>query len=285
MMSFLRTRTISAVSWTDRRENRSAGVSVRSVNCLDAYARAEGVRPRLLLFKFLNRKKERFECPICGYRGPFEDFDAFVGFRAHARCPRCNALERHRLQYLVLSRTLQSLNTQKMAMLHFAPEEFFKPIFSKRFGRYETADPFMEGVDYKADLQDLRFADGTYDFIFASHVLEHIPDDESAIREIRRVLRPNGLAILPVPVVCEKTVEYPEANPHEVGHMRAPGLDYFERYKRHFSRVEIHASDSFPEKYQLFTYEDRSAWPTKECPLRPATQGERHCDFVPICYV
>jgi hypothetical protein len=98
-------------------------------------------------------------------------------------------------------------------------------------------------------------------------------------------MKPNGVAILPVPVVCEKTIEYPQANPSEAYHVRAPGFDYFDRYSKCFNRVDVLASNSFPEKYQLFIYEDRSVWPTTECPLRPPMDGERHADFVPICYV
>jgi SAM-dependent methyltransferase len=245
------------------------------------------VRAPLPVFRFLNRNKETFECPICGYKGPFADFRNFGGFRRHAVCPQCGALERHRLQYLVMRDVLKitDASSQKTRMLHFAPEEFFRPIFSKRFPKYETADLFMKEVDHHVDIRDLPFQDGSYDFVFASHVLEHIREDGKAIEEIRRVLGPNGIAVLPVPIVSASTIEYPEANPYETGHMRAPGLDYFERYKEHFGRVEIHSSSSFPEKYQLFVYEDRSVWPTAECPLRPPMQGERHADFVPVCYV
>jgi len=243
------------------------------------------VRPPLPIFRFLNRAKEKFECPICGYEGPFADVNGFAGLRKHAMCPRCGALERHRLQYLVVMGALQDRNVLEMKVLHFAPEECFRPIFSRIFGKYETADMSMKGMDYNVDIQSLPFKKETYDLVYASHVLEHIAADEKAIREIRRILKPNGLAILPVPVVCERTVEYPEPNPYESGHVRAPGLDYFEKYKRYFSRVEIHASDSLPEKYQLFAYEDRSVWPTTECPLRTPMQGEKHPDFVPVCYV
>jgi ubiquinone/menaquinone biosynthesis C-methylase UbiE len=170
-------------------------------------------------------------------------------------------------------------------MLHFAPEPFFRHLFSLRFGRYETADFAMKGVDHTVDLRQLPFADATYDFVFASHVLEHIPDDDKAISEIRRVLKPNGIAILPVPVIGEKTVEYPGPNPFECDHVRAPGMDYFARYERYFRKVEKICSDSLPEKYQVFVYENRSQWPTAECPLRPAMPGEKHGDVVPVCYV
>jgi ubiquinone/menaquinone biosynthesis C-methylase UbiE len=171
-------------------------------------------------------------------------------------------------------------------MLHFAPERFFQPYFSQKFGsRHETADLTMEGVDYNVDLQSLPFADASYDVLLASNVFDYIPDDTKAISEIRRILKPNGVAILTVSLVCEKTIEYPEPNPNERYHIRACGFDYFERYERYFSRVERVASDSLPSKYQLFIYEDRSRWPNKECPLRPPMFGEKHLNVVPVCYV
>jgi SAM-dependent methyltransferase len=243
------------------------------------------IQPPTWLFRQLNRHKQSFTCPVCNYQGPFMDMNSFAGSRKHVRCPQCGALERHRLQYLVVMEVFQTLNVSGKKMLHFAPEPFLSRIFSKRFGKYETADLFMKGVDHRVDLQNLPFADGSYDFVFASHVLEHVPDDRKAIQEIRRILKPNGVAILPVPVVCAKTVEYPAANPHEAYHMRAPGLDYFEKYKPFFSRVETRTSDLLPEKYQVYIYEDRSVWPTKSCPLRPPMPGEKHIDVVPICYV
>ena len=243
------------------------------------------IRPPTPIFKLLNRNKPRFECPICGYCGPFADFDSFAGRRKHAVCPRCGALERHRIQYMVVMDLMKRVRFGEMKMLHIAPEKFFRAIFSRQFSKYETADLFMEGVDHKADIRNLPFPDGAYDFIFASHVLEHISEDRDAISEIRRVLRPGGVAILPVPIVCEKTIEYSEPNPFEGDHVRAPGPDYFDKYREYFRRVDVHRSDSFPENYQLFIYEDRSRWPTPECPLRPPMRGTRHMDFVPVCHV
>jgi ubiquinone/menaquinone biosynthesis C-methylase UbiE len=143
----------------------------------------------------------------------------------------------------------------------------------------------MNGVNHTVDIQELPFADATYDFVFASHVLEHIPNDRKAISEIRRILRPNGIAVLPVPLVAEKTIEYLEPNPYEAYHVRAPGSDYFDRYCEVFSRVELFRSDDFPKIYQLFTYEDRTHWPTIDAPLRSSMEGEKHIDIVPVCYV
>ena len=249
------------------------------------YARRLKNRIIFTIFKLRNNEKEKFECPVCGYSGPFMDVEPSTGLRKHAKCPNCDALERQRIQFIVVNKVLSDMNTTNLKMLHFAPEPFFRQYFSKQFGQYESADISMKGVDHNVDLQQLPFDDESYDFVFASHVLEHIPDDEKAISEIRRILKPNGIAILPVPIVSEKTIEYPEPNPYEAYHVRAPGIDYFQRYERHFSRVEMFSSDSLPEKYQLFVFENRSQWPTKECPLRPSMQGEKHIDIVPVCYV
>jgi SAM-dependent methyltransferase len=237
------------------------------------------------LFKIWHRHKEQFRCPICAYHGPFADFRSFAGCRQHAICPNCGALERHRLQWLVINRVFEVASAANMKMLHFAPEKFFRSQFSQRFPNYETADLLMRDVNHQVDITALPFEDASYDFVFASHVLEHVREDERAIGEIRRVLRPGGIAILPVPIVCGKTIEYPEANPQEAGHVRAPGIDYPERYKKYFGRVDVHASGSYPDAFQVFVYEDRTGWPTLECPLRPPMQGRKHADYVPVCYV
>lgn len=241
------------------------------------------IRLRSLLFRAVSQGKRKFVCPVCGYHGPFAGTNPNTGYRKYAECPKCLSWERHRLQFLVMEKVLAGLETESMSLLHFAPERQLGKYFKDRFGRYCTADLYMRGVDYTVDIKSLPFGDGEFDLVFASHVLEHIDDDRAAIAEIRRVLKKGGLAVLPVPVIAEKTVEYPEANPHEENHVRAPGKDYFERFKDYFTGIEVWSSDQFDEKYQTWIYEDRSIFPTKKIPLRPATSGEKHLDFVPIC--
>jgi hypothetical protein len=235
-------------------------------------------------FKLLHRNEEKFTCPICEYAGPFADFDSYAGVRKHAMCPKCMALERHRIQYLTLKEVFRTFHGRGMRVLHIAPDAFFKHMLCEQFAKYETADLFMHGVDHKVDICDMPFADATYDFVLASHVLEHIQDDRRAVKEIRRVLRSDGIAVLPVPIVADKTVEYFTSNAFEAGHVRAPGPDYFERYNEHFRKVEVYSSTSFPAKHQVFVYEDRSMWPSPECPLRPSMTGAKHLDLVPVCY-
>ncbi|SCY89926.1 class I SAM-dependent methyltransferase [Desulfoluna spongiiphila] len=246
--------------------------------------RISSAKVKSYIFFLCHLNKERFRCAVCNYKGPFEDVAPPTGTRKHAKCPQCNALERHRIQYLVVNKILNNVDTSSSKMLHFAPESFFRDFFSKRFGQYETADISMQDVDHRVDLQELPFKSESYDFIFASHVLEHISNDRKAISEIRRILKPNGIAILPVPIVSVKTIEYPKPNPNETYHVRAPGLDYFDRFDSLFTKVEKFNSNSFPAEYQLFIYENRTQWPTTKCPLRPRMKGEKHIDIVPVCY-
>lgn len=239
---------------------------------------------KLRLFELRHRHQPRFDCPICRYHGPFRDVKMKAGYRKHAACPRCGSLERHRLQFLVLESLLPRLETRRMKMIHFAPEEFFTNYFRPRFAVYETADLNRQDVTFQADMQALPFPDASYDFVFASHVLEHVPDDHAALREIRRILRPEGIAILAVPMLADSTVEYPAPNPVEYYHVRAPGPDYYERYRTYFSRVELHSSPDYPESCQLYMHEDRTRFPTASLPLRPPMQGARHKDIIPVCF-
>lgn len=51
----------------------------------------------------------------------------------------------------------------------------------------------------RADALRLPFEDNTFDRIIASEVMEHIPEDEAAMRELHRVLRPGGIVAVTVP--------------------------------------------------------------------------------------
>lgn len=46
------------------------------------------------------------------------------------------------------------------------------------------------------DITNLSFADDTFDVVFSSAVLEHLPDPVVALREVRRVLKPGGTAAI-----------------------------------------------------------------------------------------
>ena len=221
-------------------------------------------------------------CPACGYTGRFSTAWALTGRRAEAYCPACHAAERHRLQALVVDALAARYDFASMSMLHVAPEAILQDRFRTEFGSYTTADLVRADVDLNFDLTDVPLEAGSYDVVYASHVLEHIPDDRAAIAEIRRLLAPGGFAVLPVPMVCAQTVEYPVPVESEAGHVRAPGPDYFDRFAE-FDAVEVFRSRDFGDEPQVYVVEDRSRYPNRHAPYRTPTAGRRHEDMVPVC--
>lgn len=226
-----------------------------------------------------------FLCPLCGYAGKFlDERRAIYGGRRHVMCARCGCRERHRLQYCVLEELFASYPVREGAVLHFAPERPIAKYLRPRFATYTTADIDARRADVQADLRKLPFDDKSFDFVYASHVLEHVDDDRRALAEIVRVLRPGGMAILPVPIFGDATIEYPHAVATEEYHVRAPGRDYFDRYRGVFAQVDVKSSGDYPAQYQLYLYEDRSKYPTANCPYKRPEPGTRHLEFVPVCY-
>ena len=55
------------------------------------------------------------------------------------------------------------------------------------------------GAGVRGDALRLPFPDGAFDTVICAAVLEHIPDDSSAMAELSRVLRPGGLLAISVP--------------------------------------------------------------------------------------
>ncbi|MGI9621977.1 MAG: class I SAM-dependent methyltransferase [Acidimicrobiales bacterium] len=76
-----------------------------------------------------------------------------------------------------------------------------------------------------ADAANLPFADSTFDRIIASEVLEHVADDQAALAELTRVLKPNGTLAATVPAflperICWALAEDYHAPNEPGGHVR-----------------------------------------------------------------
>lgn len=69
---------------------------------------------------------------------------------------------------------------------------------SEYWGDKAEFGDFVDGVRNE-DLQQLSFADASFDVVLSSDVLEHMPDPYQAHREIYRVLAPGGRHIFTVP--------------------------------------------------------------------------------------
>ena len=115
---------------------------------------------RAPLFKVLNRRKEKFLCPVCDYHGPFVDKlpKKKIRSRLNAKCPSCSAMERHRFQWFILQKVLAGKEWSELSVLHFAPEPCLEDRLRAQCGRYVTADLLRTTVDYQFDVIDIPFA-------------------------------------------------------------------------------------------------------------------------------
>jgi SAM-dependent methyltransferase len=134
-------------------------------------------------------------------------------------------------------------------MLHVAPEEQLSKLFARAPGiDYLSAALFSSKAMIRMDIMDIQYPDETFDVIYCSHVLEHVDDDRKAMRELHRVLRTGGWAILQVPIAtAEVTFEDPKITcPKErklafgtKDHVRRYEADYKDRLEDAGFSVEV----------------------------------------------
>ena len=177
-------------------------------------------------------------CPVCG-RSFRKMMPGGNNRRPNARCPFCDALERHRLLWLFI-REKTALLKKERSLLHFAPE----PCFIRAFRKvptisYTSADLSSPLAMVHTDITDLEFHSSSFDYILCCHVLEHIENDMKALHEMKRVLKPQGSAIIMTPVNfdLETTKEDPPESTPELrkklfgaeDHLRLYGADFTSR--------------------------------------------------------
>jgi SAM-dependent methyltransferase len=159
----------------------------------------------------------------------------------HYECPRCGASDRERHLFLYCDRLGLKAKFADAFILHFAPEPQFARYLSGAGPReHVRADLFpREPTVRRVDIQAIAWPDRWFDVVIANHVLEHVPDADAAVREVVRVLKPGGIAILQTPysVVLRRTFEdegvLSEAQREfaygQSDHVRLFGADVFDR--------------------------------------------------------
>jgi SAM-dependent methyltransferase len=180
----------------------------------------KGLRRKFHLGKY---RGSDFCCPVCGvelaaFKPGAASYERMV--RAHDyiyplsaietfnvaaySCPSCDASDRERLYALYLDRVFAGRDTaRRYRLLEFAPSfGLSRKLKRSAFVDYRSADLYRNNVDDRVDITDMRaYADASFDVVLCSHVLEHVPDDRRAMRELHRILRSDGFAIVMVPLV------------------------------------------------------------------------------------
>lgn len=231
-------------------------------------------------------KGDNYYCPYCNHKFTKllpDGFDLPVilekqiigaGKRDNCTCPRCFSKDRDRLIYLYMKHKTD-LFEGHYKLLHIAPEAWMKELFqgipnlnyTSGVKEVESMGYYYDRMTREIDITDLEMKDNFYDVIICNHVLEHVTDDILAMKELYRVLKPNGWAILQVPIspILDKSFEdndiiskrSRERYFGQFDHVRIYGQDYYKRLESVGFKVERHhpVNDNWEiddlEKYAL----------------------------------
>lgn len=174
----------------------------------------------------------RVECNICGWHGRQFYPNAGSGYyELNVNCPRCHCIRRYRSLAVLLDGETEFFSPDKV-VIEVAPVRSFQAycLWRKQGKNYQSFDLARFGME-KGDITAMRYASVSCDYFLCFHVLEHIPAEKQAVKEIFRVLRPGGQAILQVPVdsTLKETIEYGKPDPFETGHVRRYSANGFSK--------------------------------------------------------
>lgn len=182
----------------------------------------------------------------------------YKGIEQKIICPVCGSLPRHR----ILTEWLEEhKKVFQGKILYFALEESMS-IWLKRNGMEVKSADHNGQADLKVDLQETVFPDCSWDWIITNHVLEHVNDYQRALRELYRILKPEGHLIISFPIdeTLDTVMENREADEKErivtfgqIDHWRLFGRDSEEIIKTIGFDVSRITAKRFPESIRPYT--------------------------------
>ena len=185
------------------------------------------------------KNQKKVICPCCHWKGPgFITTCNAKRVNYNSNCPQCDSRSRHRGLSILLSKIFEN---KQLSLLFFAPEKILMNVIQNSLEQIDvkTTDYYSVDVDYpNEDVQKLTFANASFNYVLCNHVIEHVPNDDEAFKEISRILKKNGSAVITIPgdYHIAKTVEFEQTDSN--GHFRHYGLEVIEKMQLYFSEVE-----------------------------------------------
>ena len=214
---------------------------------------------------------DKYTCPCCGWRlRAFTHGGMSLRVRPLGYCPRCNSKARHRRWWIYLQQHT-NLFTDHLRLFQASPQY----CMSRRFRELPNLE-YVGGdhnnhrnIRVKLELPAIPLPSDTFDAVLCVHVLEHIPEDRKAMRELHRILKPGGWAGVSTPIrLDQKTYEDPTiTSPQErerafgeTVHVRFYGYDLVDRLEEAGFKVKMDPGKDVDrqtrEKYGLRTDEN-----------------------------
>jgi SAM-dependent methyltransferase len=184
-----------------------------------------------IMLKDLFFRKNIVQCSICGWTGSSFYRHTGSGYDGAATlCPGCLCQDRHRTLLFILQRDTDFFVPGKR-IVEVAPERNLEKLYlSSKQLNYTSFDIERHAME-QGDITRMRYEDNSVDYFLCLHVLEHVSKEQDALQEIRRILKPDGYAIIQVPVDwdLEHGFEYLKADPRDTYHVRRYGRDFLQK--------------------------------------------------------
>ena len=201
------------------------------------YLKTNEVFIRKIIYPFY--KGNLKQCPICEKK-----LRRFVTLKnGECLCPYCGSLPRHRRLWTLLKPIL----SPGIQLLDFSPPlSLFNKLKSIHTIHYIATD--YEGeftADQSFDIKNIDQPANTFDLVICYHVLEHITEDQKAITELHRVLKPGGKCFIQTPFKDGSIYEDPSKQSKQ------------ER-KQHFGQedhVRIYSVDGLKERLEVVGFQ------------------------------
>jgi SAM-dependent methyltransferase len=146
-------------------------------------------------------------CPVCEQQVAFAS--QYDWFRDHLRCSVCHSLPRERALMSVISKYFS--DWRQLRVHESSPGNMSASLKLQSECEQYSSSQFIPGVklgsldagtSYRCEsLEELSFADSSFDLFVTQDVMEHIFDWRAAFKEIARVLAPGGAHVFTVPLV------------------------------------------------------------------------------------
>lgn len=211
---------------------------------------------------------EDVSCPCCGNSfSSFMDFEIdklhnesrYVNYYKNTVCPYCFSFPRHRVVCEHFDKN-KHIFSDDANILMVGAEYSIEQWFNNHGLSYTTADLFDRTADLKVDILNTPFADNSWSIIICNHVLEHVPDYKIALKELKRILKKDGILELAVPIDMSFSTTYEDDSIvtekqrieafGQPDHLRIFGSNFKDLLMEAGFSVEVINGNDLPAKYR-----------------------------------
>lgn len=150
------------------------------------------IEPQLRFIWSLFYRGSKHECPACK-----TNLRKWIILHQDKICPNCGSLSRDRRLWQLIEKKYLAEN---ITVLDFSPSRSLYRKWKKQNTTYKASDLSGDFIsDNQYDITAIPENDNTFDLIVCYHILEHVIDDLSAMKELYRVLKPTGTLLVQTP--------------------------------------------------------------------------------------